>query len=143
MFLEKDDLYTVIYQQILDEITRADDTVATRGISAAIDEVKAYLSRYDLDALFGTDEEEPTFPSEFLKSLVKDVAAWQVIKLSNPNIDYAHIYKCYEDATDRLTKIQKGLMNPQGWPLYVPPSTDPVPGNAIGWGSNPKRDHHF
>ena len=47
-YIVKADLYTVIYQAILDEITRTDDTIITRAINAGIKEVKSYLSRWDL-----------------------------------------------------------------------------------------------
>lgn len=136
MYLATSDLYTVIYEDIINEIVRNDDTIPEKAIASAIAEAKAYLSRFDLAALFGTTEDEPTIEDEWLKSLVKDVAAWQLIKLANPNISTEMLRARYEDATAIFKNIQKGIMVPQNWPYFVPESTDPLPGAAVSWSSS-------
>ena len=143
MYLQTSDLYTVIYQSIIDEISQGDATIPTRAISAAIAEASGYLSHYDLVALFGTDSTDPTYPDDWLLCLVKDLAAWYIIKLANPNIDYTHIRTCYNDAIDTLAKIQKGDITPQSWPLYVPPTSRDEPGTPVAWNSGPRRHNHF
>lgn len=142
-YLAKADLYTVIYQQILDEITRDDDTIVTRAINAGIQEVKSYLSRWDLSALFGTDTDDPTVTDEWLKALTKDVVAWNLIKLSNPNISYDHIRTCYEDAVKVLIRLQKGDMQPEGWPYKDTLGQTAPEGDRITWSSNNKKTNHF
>lgn len=143
-FLTKDNLTTHIYPEILDEITRGDDTKATTAISNAITEVKAYLGKYDLLKLFGSETAEPTVTDEWLKDLVKDVACWRLIKLANPNIDVAMLRTGYEDTIKTLDKIQKGLIDPEGWP-YKPinPQTNFPEGSSVAYSSNTKRRNHF
>ena len=147
MYLQTSDLYTVIYQEIIDEITRTDTTIPTTAISMAIDEAKGYLSEYDLLQLFGDDTAsppvDPTVTNAWLQNLVKDIAAWQLIKLANPNVSYEHIRRCYEDAIDTLKRIKTRVITPQGWPLYVPPPGAQPPGSPIIWSSGPRRHNHF
>lgn len=139
------DLSTHLYAEIAEEITRGDNTVATQSITEAIEEVKAYLSKYDLKAMFGSvaDATAPTYTDNFIKSIVKDVAIWHYINLANPNINYENARTRYQDAIKKLEKIMRGEMTPQGWPFYIPPSNDPTPGNAVWWGSTTKRDTHL
>jgi phage gp36-like protein len=139
------DLKTNIYTEITAEITRGDDTIPTQAIAEGIEEVKAYLSRYDLVALFGdaVAGTSATTHSEFLKALVKSVASWKLINLANPNINDDNMRTRYEDAIKTLTRISEGKMTPQGWPYYVPPSPDPVPGSAVQWSGATKRNTHL
>jgi hypothetical protein len=136
-YLVTSDLYTVIYENIITEITRNDDTIVPVAIEGAISEARGYLSRYDTVQLFGDSETAPTVADAWLKNMVKDIAAWQVIKLANPDINYQHIRSCYEDAIATLTKVSSGKLLPN-WPLYVPPTTTPDPGAAVQWSSNRK-----
>lgn len=116
------------------------DMIVTRAINAAIAEVKSYLSRYDVAAMFG----ETPIGDEHLKNITKDVACWQLIRLSNPNIDLKLFRTNYEDATNWLKMVQKGQADPEGWPYK---EDDPeTPGNensGIQWTSNKKKSQHF
>jgi phage gp36-like protein len=142
-YLVKADLYNVIYQEIIDEITRGNDALVTTAIANAVSEAKTYLSRWDLLALFGAGATAPTITDEWLKCLVKDIAAWQLIKLSNPNIDYAHIRTCYEDAIKTLEKLQAGKMQPDGW-TYKDTTGETAPeGNRVHASYNTKRTTRF
>jgi len=146
-FLVKDDLKTHIYPEILAEITRGDDDIITKCLSEAIGEAKGYLSRFDLIQIFGNASTEPTVDDEFLSVLrgfVKDIAAWKAIKLSNPNIDLKLFKTAYDDATIWLDKIQRGKIDPEGWPYK--PDDSATPGNentGIQWSSNKKRTQHY
>lgn len=143
LLVQPSDLNTAIYQETLDEITRADDTLLTRAIAAAISQTKFYLGRYDLLQLFGSDTVDPTVKDPYLKTLVVDLAAWQVIKLANPNIDYNHLRTCYDDAIEILKSIMKGQANPDGWP-YVDTTGETAPnGDAIEYSSQCKRGNYF
>jgi len=143
LLVQPSDLNTAIYQDVLDEITRADATLITRAIVAAIQEAKMYLSRYDLLQLFGTDTTDPTVIDGYLKYLVVDLAAWQIIKLASPNIDYNHLRVCYEDAVASLKMIQSGKANPEDWP-YADTTGETAPqGDSVAYSSNPKRCNYF
>lgn len=148
MYLQKLDLYAVLYQEIIDTITRNDDTVVDRAIRTAISEAKSYLSRFDLIALFTSDNDDmttvPTVVDENLKSKTLDLAAWQLIKLCNPNIDLKLFRTSYEDALSFFKEVQKSKIAPDGW-LYKKddPSTYFPEGNIISTKSNSQRNNHW
>lgn len=142
-FLTKDDLKTHMYPEVIDEISRQDDNIIERAINAAIAEAKAYMSRFDLLALFGDANTEPTFVSEHLKNLTKDIACWHLIRLANPNVNLELFRSIYKDAVDFLTKVMKGQADP-GWPYKQDNADTPADENAfVQWSSNPKRVHHW
>jgi len=141
--ITQSDLATNIYAEIITEITRADNTIVDSAISAAIQEAKMYLSRYDLVQLFGTDTTAPSVPDEYLDSLVKDLACWHLLRLSNAGADYSSYRTAYQDAISALKNIQSGLTQPQGWP-YIDTKGETAPqGDAIRWQSNPKRHNYY
>ncbi len=136
------DLATNIYAEIITEVTRADDTISGHAIAASIQEAKMYLGRYDLLQLFGTDSTPPAVQDEYLKSLVKDIACWHLLRLSNTGVDHAAFRTVYQDAIASLKNIQTGQAQPQGWPYLDATSETAPPGDTVNWNSNPKR-HNF
>jgi len=138
------DLSTNIYSEIITEITRTDTSITDRAINTAIQETKMYLGRYDLLQLFGNDTTAPTITDEYLKSIVKDIACWHLLRLSNSGIDYTAFRTAYQDAISSLKNIMSGQAEPQGWPyLDTSTSTPPPDGNSISWNSNPKRNNYY
>lgn len=155
-YLNKSDLQTHIYGENIDTITRCEDTVVTRAISAGIAEAKSYLSRYNVAYLFwdGITVPDPVpswwyigikpITDENLKNKVKDLAAWHLVKLANPNINLELFRTAYEDAIDWFKLVQSGKATPQDWPRQVDdPDTPYAEGGSIQWTSNPKRSNHF
>ena len=141
--ITQSDLATNIYAEIITEITRADSTITGRAITAAILEAKMYLGRYDLVQLFGTDTTSPAIQDEYLKSLVKDLACWHLLRLSNTGIDYTVARTAYQDAISALKSIQSGQAQPQGWPYLDTTSETASQGDSITWNSNPKRNNYY
>lgn len=137
------DLNTHLYPEVVAEITRNDSTIVTKAIDTAIQESKMYLSRYDLLALFGTDEEPATITDEYLKSIVKDIACWHLLRLCNVSIELSTFRTAYEDAIATLKVIMQGGANPQGWPYYDATTISTPDGDAIQWFSNTKRVNYF
>jgi hypothetical protein len=124
-----------------EEITVFD--IVAEAINAAIAEAKSYLSRFDRTKLF--DDTDPDFVNDInLKSKVKDIACWQLIKLANPNIDVAMFRVAYEDARSWFRDIQKGNADPEGWP-YPADDADTCykEDNTVQWHSECKRDNHY
>ena len=137
------DLYTNIYPEIINEITRTDSTITQHAVDIAIQETKMYLGRYDLIKLFGTDTLAPTVQDEYLQSIVKDIACWHLLRLSNAGIDYTAWRTAYQDAINVLKSVMSGQAQPQGWP-YLDTTTEDAPqGDAINWASNPKRNNYY
>ena len=144
MYLVKEDLYSHIYPEIVDTISRENDNIITKALIAGVTETKAYLSKFDLLALFGDDTTPPTITDDFLKLICSQVAAWNLCKLSNPNINLELLRTNYLDAIKTLEKIQKGTMDPE-WPRKGDNTitTGFNEGQTINWKSNPKKTHHF
>ena len=138
------DLATNIYAEVINEITRSDSTITDRAIATAIQEAKMYLARYDLVQLFGTDTTDPLIRDEYLNSIVKDLACWHLLRLSNVSIDYTVFRTAYQDAIAALKNIMAGQAQPEGWPYLDTTASEPVPdGDAISWNSNPKRNNYY
>jgi hypothetical protein len=146
-FLVKDDLTTHINAEIIDEITRNDDTKADKAISAAIGEAKSYLSRFDLLKIFGTASIEPEVAEELLetaKDFIKQMACWKLIKVSNPNVNLELFKTGYDEAIKWFTKIQQGGVDPEGWPYKTDdPATPENENSTVQFSSNKKRNQHF
>lgn len=142
-YLTKDDLTTHIYAEVRDEITRADDTLITKAITTGVGMAKSYLNRYDLVAMFGVGDTNPTFTDEFLNSVVKDIVCWHLIKLCNPNIDLTLFRQSYEDAIRFLEKVQRGGPDP-AWPLRADdPNTPNDDAGNVEYRSLLKRTNHY
>jgi phage gp36-like protein len=140
------DLDTHIYAEIRDEITREDAARVTSAIKEAVSEAKSYLSRFDLVALFGTEVPlaAPTVDDEHLKSIIKSIAVWRLVRLANPNISIAMARTNYEDAIKWLMAVQSGKADPEGWPYKADnPDTPFNEGALVDWSSNTKRGNHF
>jgi len=136
------DLETNLYPEIITEITRADNSITERAISTAVQEAKIYLSRYDLVQLFGTDSTPPAIADDYLKSLVKDIACWHLLRLGNTTTDLGIFRTAYQDAITALKSIMSGQAQPEGWP-YAEAATQPPDGTAISWSSNERRNNYY
>lgn len=137
------DLATNIYAEIISEITRNDASVTTSAIDTAISQAKMYLSRYDLLQLFGDENTAPALQDEFLKSLVKDLACWHLLRLSNAGVDTAHYRTGYEDALSTLKSILNEELQPEKWPYKDTVAETQPDGDAVSWSSNAKRNNYY
>lgn len=142
MFLTPTDLHTNIYPEIIENITRDNPTIAQTAIDTAVQEAKLYLGKYNLVQLFGTADTEPVINDDLLKSLVKDIACWHLLRLSNPGADHNSYRTAYHDALGTLKNIMNGQARPEGWP-YAESTETPPDGNTISWNSNPRRTNHY
>lgn len=152
MLVKPEELTSELYEEILAEITRGDIDEAITQIKAAEDFCKSYLFKYDLKALFGDDDDEPTVIDENLKKTVKIIASYWLVRKSNPNVNLDLFRDDWElmigtkEAPGWLTQIKEGYLVPS-WP-YKPddPSTPDVDESAnsqVSWSSNRKRTNSF
>lgn len=135
---------TSLYPEIISKITRGDNTAAELQILAAEEFAKSYLFKYDLKAIFGEENTQPTFKSELVKKIVKIIASYYLVRLSNPNVAIELFRADYEDAIKILEDIRDGKNNPNL--PYSPddPLTETDESNQdIYWNSNPKRTNFF
>jgi hypothetical protein len=153
-YLVKTDLYTHIYPEKIDEITRqaqADpgypygDALVTDAIDSAIQKAQAYLNRYDVIALFGTPDgvTAATFTDSSLKRIVKDITCWELLTLCNTNINL-EVFDIKNKAAIRYLKdIQCGDEQPNGWPVYNATNNPPNIGDSIAVRTNHPRHNHY
>ena len=97
---------TSLYPEIIEQITRGDRDSAEFQILAAEEFVKSYLFKYDLKAIFGTEDDPPTYPSEFVKKIVKIIASYYLVRLSNPNVNIELFRADYDDCLQILADIR-------------------------------------
>lgn len=140
-YLELHELYTHIYEENADTISRGDDTIPLAAIDAAVSEAKGYLGRFDTDNIFGARGKQR---DALLLVFVKDLASWHFVNLCNAGVDMDLREKRYDRAVEWLKAVQKGNVTPD-----LPEkqqSGDTSGKSAIGpivFGSNRKRDNHF
>ena len=140
-YLTQAELKTHMREEIVDKITRNDDTIVETAIAAGIAEAKSYLGKYNTTALLG---DTPTVTDVNLKMKVKDLACWHLVKLCNPNISVAMFRTAYEDAIEWLINIMKGQSDPEGWTYKTDDAdTDRTEGQGFSYNSNTKRTNHW
>lgn len=142
-YLEKADLYTHIYEEKINAITRDADASVDAAINEAILMAKSYLSRFDLDKLFN-----PAvigfYADANLKAMVKDIAVWRLCRLANVGIDLELAKDNYDTAISWLKDVQKGTSDPEGWPYKTDDAdTDYPEGSAVSYITNTKQNHRY
>ena len=150
MIITIDDLRkSSIYPEILDIITRKDDTVVEMQILAAQSLCATYLFKYDLKPVFGDDSTVPAVPptvvSAALQKIVKIIASYYLVRQSNPNIDLELYRKDYEDAITLLENIRDGQnrLTELTYRKDDPDTPEDESANGVSWSSNPKRTNYF
>jgi hypothetical protein len=136
MFLTVPELNTHLYAEIVDTISEANDDIPSAAIAAAIDEAKGYMSRYDTAALFAA---EGTERHNYLLLIIKDIACWHFIILSNPGIDWESRKVRYDAAIKWLQGVQMGKIIPEGFPIKEPTERQ----SYFQFGSNERRGSHY
>ncbi len=138
MFITVEEMQTVIYEHVMDDISANDDATVQQCIEAAVSEMKSYLaSRYDVATIFaatGTDR-DPLILED-----TKVIAVWNLIRLSNNELIYDQWRERYDRVIEFMSKVSEGSITPA-----LPVATDEQ-GNPIlksRFGSNPKFQHNY
>lgn len=129
-----------MYEEVVNEITRNDDSIIDDAIDTAIDEIKGYLRKYDLATCM--DNVAPDDRNKKLLSVCKDLSAWYLINLCNVNIDYDKRRDAYDNGIMWLSGVQKGTIVPI-LPLPATDAQNPQANQSVKWSSNTKRNNHF
>lgn len=141
-FLTPEELYTHLYKEEVNTISRHDDTIPLAAIDTAIAEAYGYLGAYDREKIFAT---EGTERNALLLTFVKDIAVWHFCCLCNAGVDLALRQSRYENAIDYLRAVQRSEIKPN-LPTLEDADSDGTPDTPAGEylsGSNPKRSQHF
>lgn len=152
MIIQPEELETELYPEIVGVITRSNPEEVKAHIRAAEDFAKAYLFKYDLIALFGTETEPPTVGDEFLKKAIKIIASYFLVRKANPNVSLELFRQDWELIIGNehipgwLTNIKNGTINPD-WPLKPDdpntPEDESLMHQDVFWKSTEKRTQRF
>ena len=136
MFLEPEDLTSLIDQEKIDAISDGDTEKLPNDITTAIADAKLYLSRFDVDDLFGKTggDRDP-----ILLQWVKDITLWYFMRKANGGIDWESAQQCYNDTIKALVRLQGSTTVPSGWKLATVAS--PTQGYTMN-SAAPKRPMH-
>lgn len=147
-----EDLYTELYPEVIEEITRTDEDEIQEQINSAEAFVKGFLFKYDLKALFGDATNEATVKDSALKKCVKIVAAYFLVRKSNPNVQLDLFREDYmlmigtKEEPGWLYEIRNGEINPD-WPYKqddpVTPEDESTQQSDVYWTSTTKRTNRF
>lgn len=141
-FITIDDYKSTMHLDILNPMVRNDEQAIEDAEVMAIEEVKGYLSgRYNVDEIFSATGNDR---NAFIVMVVKDLAIYHLSCLHNPQ-KFSQIRQTrYEQAIDKLERIQSGKYSPVGLHLkaFETPTQDTPEGGYL-LSSNPKRDNHF
>jgi phage gp36-like protein len=138
MFLSALELKSVIYDYQLSEIVEDDLTIVEIAISSAEEEVQSYLvGRYDVQLTFSATGADR---NPLIVEIVKDVALWQIVRLSNPDIIYDRVKDRYDRAVEWLDKVASGLIS-----ITLPSAQNPDGGDLtpIRYGSLPPQTYDY
>lgn len=126
MFLEEEDMGTVIYDYQVEQIADGDDTAMPMAIMAAVEEAQSYLSanskkewqdgrpRYDVEQIFSATASSRNY---LILQHCKTIAKFHFINLCNADILYERAQKNYDRAVSYLKDLGKGVVTLKSLPI--------------------------
>lgn len=138
MFIEIQELKSVLYDYQLQQIIENDTDIAAMAIEAAVEEVRSYLDvRYDCDKIFaatGTDR------NALIVEMLKNIALYNIVRLANVDIIYEKARERYDRAVEYFDRVASGKLA-----LRLPLKEDEQGDVQTKFrsGSNPKFNHSF
>ena len=138
-FVNLEDYDASIHREILDALTRTDDSLIEICEDRAIAEMRCYLSkRYDCDKLFSASATER---NQLVLMMAVDIAVYHLFCIHNP-MKLSQIRKeRYERAVEWLKAAGKGDISIDGAPLL--PAGQQAAHDGFIIRSNRKRVNHF
>ncbi len=139
MYITIEELKTHLRDETIGAISGSDETLLTMAIKGAEAEMKGYLRKYDVDAIW---EKTGDDRDDLLMIWLKDIAVWHYINISNPGVDFAIRERRYNAAIAWLKGVQKGDIDP-AFPLPKDTETGENENTTpFLIGSNPKRENY-
>ena len=137
-FITVEEMKTVIYEHVMDDISDEDDATVQQCIEAAIEEMEAYLaSRYDVATIFSATGNAR---NKLILENTKVVAVWHLICRSNSELIYEQWKERYDRVIKFMEKVANGTLTPV---LPIATNTDGAPQIKARFGSNPKFNHDY
>lgn len=138
-FITPQDYDASIHREILDALTRNDESIVEICEDRAISEMRGYLSvRYDADAIFSATGKDR---NQLVLMMTIDIAVYHLYSIHNPQ-KMSQIRKDrYERAVEWLKQVAAFKITIDGVPLL--PKDDRKQESPWSMTSNPKRVTHF
>lgn len=136
-FINISDYPASIHLEILDSLTRQDETILETCEDQAIAEMRGYLSgRYDCDKIFSAQDDQR---NQLVLMYAKDITLYHVFCIHNPQkISKIRIDR-YERAIEWLKGVSKYQISVEGLPTIDNIDSD----SPFRMKSNPKRVNHY
>lgn len=136
-FIDSTDYDATVHKEILDALTRGDNSILDICEDRAIEEMCSYLSgRYDTDKLFDARAAE-RHPLVLMMCL--DIAVYHIYSAGNPQKLSEMRKNRYERAVEWMKAVQKGNICIHGAPLLAEEART----SAYRIAGNTKRCCHF
>lgn len=138
-FVQLSDYDASIHREILDALTRSDESVVEICEDRAIAEMRCYLSkRYDCDRIFSATGDARL---QLVLMMVIDIAVYHIFSIHNPQ----KLSQLRRDRYDRAVEWMKAVaaedISIEGAPLL--PEEQRAAHAAFRIHSNPKRTNHW
>ncbi|POR25424.1 hypothetical protein BWK58_06345 [Flavobacterium columnare] len=151
MFLNKEELGSVMYGYQIDQITQHNDFIVQQAIQTAIIEVKSYLTGnnrkewmdgrivYDVNAIFSAQGDSR---NAMVLETTKTVAKWWLVQLCNADIIYEQTKERYDRSISWLNKLAKGDITLDDLPQLTQ-QDNTIEKQPFSMGSKPKFNHEY
>ncbi len=113
-FITQEDLNASVHSEIVNAITRQDNTILDILEQRALEQMVGYLSaRYDTQKLFNATAEQR---SSILVSFAIDILLYHLFSAHNPQKMGQNTIDRYDRALEWLQGVQAQTINPVGFP---------------------------
>lgn len=138
-FIDIEDYDASIHRDILDAITRDDDSIVEICEDRAIEEMRCYLAgRYDCKVVFEATGKQR---NQLVLMMAIDIAVYHLFCIHNPQ-KLSQIRKDrYERAVEWLKAVRKSDISVDGLPSVEPAQSQKS--SQYQMSSNPKRNNHY
>lgn len=138
-FIDIEDYDASIHRDILDAITRDDDSIVEICEDRAIEEMHCYLAgRYDCKVVFEATGKQR---NQLVLMMAIDIAVYHLFCIHNPQ-KLSQIRKDrYERAVEWLKAVRKGDISVDGLPSVEPAQSQKS--SQYQMSGNPKRNNHY
>lgn len=139
-FIQEKDYDASIHREILDAITREDETVIKICENRAIKQMRSYMSgRYNCDAVFSASGEER---DDLVLMMAIDITVYHLFCMGNPQKLSQMRKDRYDRAMEWLSMVRKGDISAEGLPLAEQTPEEKQTHSPYQMRSNRKRINH-
>lgn len=138
-FIKKEDYDASIHREILESLTREDESIIEICEDRAIAEMRGYLSaRYDVDAIFSAEGDDR---NQLILMMAIDITVYHLFSIHNPQKISPVRTDRYERAIEWLRQVSGRQVSIDGAPML--PEDERAGKSPWLMRSNPKRVNHL